>query len=68
MGSLRHDLAPFYPHHDHIGNGVSHLPHEVDEEDEWTEDEDDAMILGTTPHVTPPPPPSIAQSSLELFP
>ena len=52
MGSLRQDLAPYISYHESHGQG-SNTAQDVDEDDDWGSD-DDAMILGTTPHVCTP--------------
>ena len=50
MGSLRQDLAPFYTNHE--SNGAAMNVAQDVEDDDWGSD-DDAMILGTTPHASP---------------
>lgn len=50
MGSLRQDLAPFISYHESNGQG-NYPAQDLEEEDDWGSD-DDAMILGTTPHVS----------------
>ena len=53
MGSLRQDLAPYTPQQDLNGVAAQGLPHDIEEDDdEWSDEDDDAMILGTTPHVS----------------
>lgn len=53
MGSLRQDLAPLHGLQDHNAFPTS-LPYDLeDNEDDWGSDEDECMILGTTPHVNP---------------
>ena len=56
MGSLRQDLAPFYPAADNSIGVRNNLPQDPYEEEDWdSEEDDDAMILGTTPHVRSEP-------------
>lgn len=57
MESIRQDLAqfPFVYHAKEHPNAVGARQEDDEEDDDWDSD-NDSMILGTTPHVSPPPP------------
>ena len=64
MGSLRQDLAhfpqTFHAKEEAIDHGDRQEESEDEDEDEDWESDNESMILGTTPHVSPPihtPPP-----------